>query len=147
MTAQQSAPGVDEIAAVPPARAGEAPGDTALARSLQRMARGFGRATWLGRIGTRLGARGLGAVSVCAITVVMSLVFIILDHQAASWDQSHYLDLAYRYDASMLSGGVPSFIHQVRSIDPGRAPLYSILLMPIAQLFGRGRFGQYGSHS
>jgi 4-amino-4-deoxy-L-arabinose transferase-like glycosyltransferase len=73
---------------------------------------------------------------VYAAVLVLGVAFIVLDHHAPSWDQSHYLDVTFRYDSALLSGGVRSFLHQVQTLDPSRAPLFPVLMMPLTAVFG-----------
>jgi 4-amino-4-deoxy-L-arabinose transferase-like glycosyltransferase len=78
----------------------------------------------------------LVATAVYAAVLALGLAFIVLDHHAPSWDQSHYLDVTFRYNSALVSGGVRSFLHQVQALDPSRAPLFPILMMPVTMVFG-----------
>jgi 4-amino-4-deoxy-L-arabinose transferase-like glycosyltransferase len=78
----------------------------------------------------------LAVAAVYLAVLGVHLAFIRMDNHAPSWDQSHYLHMTYRYDSAMLSGGIPSFIYQLRSFDPGRAPLFSVAMMPFTAVAG-----------
>lgn len=74
--------------------------------------------------------------SIYAAVIGVGLAFIHADHRPPAWDQAHYLHMTYRYDTSLVTGGVRSFVHELRSIDPGRAPLFSIAMMPFNAVLG-----------
>ena len=101
--------------------------DNATQSATTRLAQNATRTSrWLlcGRLATYVG------------TIGVSAIWVALDHRSPSWDQSHYLFMALHYWNAFLAGGVHPFIHLVRTIDPGRAPLYSIALMPFGAVFG-----------
>ncbi len=60
------------------------------------------------------------------------LVWILRDKTTPSWDQSHYLYMTWVYRHDLDWHGLHAMLHDLNTIDPGRGPMLSILLIPIS---------------
>jgi 4-amino-4-deoxy-L-arabinose transferase-like glycosyltransferase len=69
-----------------------------------------------------------------AITAV-HVVWVLRDHNAATWDDAHYLYLTWVYRRSLELHGPIEMVRSVYHVDPGRAPLLSVALIPFSYLF------------
>jgi hypothetical protein len=77
-------------------------------------------------------------VALVALITFVNFLWLVQDQSAPSWDQSHYLDLALQYRRALREHGLGSMIHAIYHADPGRAPLLSVLLVPLSFLFQPG---------
>ena len=60
------------------------------------------------------------------------------DNTAPQWDQGHYLFLSWLYQQALDHHGPIAFIRAVYTSDPSRAPLLSLLVLPLSYVFGPG---------
>ncbi len=75
---------------------------------------------------------------VVAASMLLTLAWIVRDRVAPAWDQSHYLWLTDSYVTALADGGIRAFDDVVYDLDPGRAPLHTLLLVPLTLLTGPG---------
>jgi 4-amino-4-deoxy-L-arabinose transferase-like glycosyltransferase len=79
-----------------------------------------------------------GRIAICVVAVGLAALWMHLDDVPPSYDQSHYLDVTLHYlrgfDAAGLRGLHGAMVSPLN--DPGRAPLYSLLMMPFFAVFG-----------
>jgi 4-amino-4-deoxy-L-arabinose transferase-like glycosyltransferase len=68
---------------------------------------------------------------VVGLVLAGNLVWILHDHQAPPWDQALYLHLSFVWRHSWHTGGLHRAVSAIYNTDPGRAPLYPLLLTPI----------------
>jgi 4-amino-4-deoxy-L-arabinose transferase-like glycosyltransferase len=73
---------------------------------------------------------------IIAGALILQMIWQIQDHAAASYDQSSYLSVAFDYVQSVRHGGWTSLPHTLLTRDPGRAPLYPLLIAPLIAVFG-----------
>ena len=85
----------------------------------------------------RLDPTGREAAIALAIAAALANgVWIFLDNSIPSWDQAHYLSVAIEYKRVLQSGGPIDLLRTIHAADPGRGPLFTVLLMPFVYLFG-----------
>jgi len=72
-----------------------------------------------------------------AVTLI-NVLWVLRDRSAPSWDQSHYLYLAWAFQQALDHHGPVGFLHAVYTTDPSHAPLLPILLVPLSYVFGPG---------
>ena len=81
--------------------------------------------------------RTVSAILVLVLTAANG-VWIFFDNATPSWDQSHYLDVAWQYRQALNRHGIHGLAHTLYFVDPSHAPLYSLLLLPFLYVFGDG---------
>jgi hypothetical protein len=69
---------------------------------------------------------------------VVNAWWAIRDHATPSWDQSHYLWLTLSYQQALDHHGPVSLVRAIYTLDPGRAPLFTIAMLPFAYVFHSG---------
>ncbi len=79
---------------------------------------------------------GLGLLAL-AMIVAQSL-WVSMDKQPPSWDPAHYLDLTLGHERALQSRGLSGFFSDVITSDPVRAPLLTMLAVPIFLVAGPG---------
>jgi hypothetical protein len=72
------------------------------------------------------------AVLLTGLFTLANLLWVVRDRTTPSYDQSHYLYMTWVYRHDLDWSGVHAMIHDLRGIDPGRAPMYPVLMIPIA---------------
>ncbi len=72
------------------------------------------------------------------VMMVAEAIWVYMNKQAPSWDPAHYLDLALSHERALRSGGVPRFLSDVDAADRVRAPLLTMLAVPVFLLAGVG---------
>ena len=72
------------------------------------------------------------------VVASMSLTafWIKVDRLPPAWDQSHYLDVALDLVKGFEAGGFRGLGHEVLTVDPQRAPLLPLALVPFFLIFG-----------
>ncbi len=65
-------------------------------------------------------------------------VWLLLDRNSPSYDQASYLRLTVLYNRAVSDAGPDVLFETVRTMDPGRGPLYTVALMPWLAVFGDG---------
>jgi 4-amino-4-deoxy-L-arabinose transferase-like glycosyltransferase len=84
-----------------------------------------------------LDPRGIRAAIVLSLFgSVANGVWIFIDNSAPSWDQSHYLDVAWQYQQALNYHGFVSFLQTIHHADPSHGPLFTIFILPFFYLFG-----------
>lgn len=68
--------------------------------------------------------------------ILLQVVWQLRDHAAASYDQSSYLRIAHYYVDVYDRRGLTSIPRAILDRDPGRAPLYPLLITPLVGLVG-----------
>jgi hypothetical protein len=66
----------------------------------------------------------------------LTALWIKVDRLPPAWDQSHYLDLALDLVKGFEEHGLRGLGHEVLTVDPQRAPLLPLALVPFFLLFG-----------
>jgi 4-amino-4-deoxy-L-arabinose transferase-like glycosyltransferase len=88
--------------------------------------------SWLDPTGRRAG------LLLAIVAALFNGIWILLDHSVPSWDQSHYLDVAWQYKQALDINGVHSLLGTIHNLDPSRGPLFPVLLFPLSYIFGSG---------
>jgi 4-amino-4-deoxy-L-arabinose transferase-like glycosyltransferase len=78
------------------------------------------------------------AVVLALVITLCDLLWVLRDHTAPSWDQSHYLFLTWTYQQSLDHHGPIAMIRALYDTDPSRAPLLSLAMLPFAYVLGQG---------
>jgi len=78
------------------------------------------------------------AIVLTAAVTLVNMIWVLRDSTAPSWDQSHYLNLTWYYQQALDHHGPGALLHAVYTSDPSRAPLLSLLMLPLAYVFGPG---------
>jgi len=73
-----------------------------------------------------------------ALITVVNALWALRDHTTPSWDQSHYLTLTLIYQAALDHHGPVAMIHALYNTDPGRAPLFTLAMLPFSYPFHGG---------
>jgi len=72
-----------------------------------------------------------GGVSiVVGLAMLGNLLWILRDHQSPTWDQAHYLDIAWVVRQAFSTSGLTAGISAIYHTDPSYAPLYMLLIQP-----------------
>jgi 4-amino-4-deoxy-L-arabinose transferase-like glycosyltransferase len=79
-----------------------------------------------------------GRIAICVVAVGLTGLWMQLDSVPPSYDQSHYLDITLHYLRGFSADGLGGLHDAMVSPlnDPGRAPLYSLLMVPFFAAFG-----------
>lgn len=72
----------------------------------------------------------LMAAAFAIFAALANAIWIPLDNATPAWDQAHYLDVAWQYKQALGSEGFVSMFESIRSLDPSRGPLFSLMLLP-----------------
>jgi 4-amino-4-deoxy-L-arabinose transferase-like glycosyltransferase len=67
---------------------------------------------------------------VLGIVLVSNFIWLARDHQAPAWDQAHYLHVSFQWRHALSAGGFGDFVSSFYDTDPGRAPLYVLVITP-----------------
>ncbi len=78
------------------------------------------------------------SIGLVVASTVADLAWVLRDHTSPSWDQSHYLFLTWTYQQALDHHGPLALLRAVYGTDPSRAPLLSVLLLPLAYVLGPG---------
>lgn len=79
------------------------------------------------------------ALAILALAMIVAQsVWVYMDKQPPSWDPAHYLDLTLGHERALQSRGLPGFFSDVIASDPVRAPLLTMLAVPIFLVAGPG---------
>ena len=76
------------------------------------------------------------AIALAIVAALANGVWIFLDRSIPSWDQAHYLSVAIEYKRALQSGGPIDLLRTIHAADPGRGPLFTVLLLPFVYVFG-----------
>jgi hypothetical protein len=66
----------------------------------------------------------------------LTAVWIKVDRSPPAWDQSHYLDVALDFAKGFEERGLRGLGHEILTIDPERAPLLPLAMVPFFLLLG-----------
>jgi hypothetical protein len=78
------------------------------------------------------------AVGLVALITLINGLWAVRDHTTPSWDQSHYLTLTLIYQTALDHHGPVAMIHALYNTDPGRAPFFTLAMLPFAYPFHGG---------
>jgi 4-amino-4-deoxy-L-arabinose transferase-like glycosyltransferase len=78
------------------------------------------------------------ALALASLIGLSNLAWTIRDNTTPSWDQSHFLYLTWVYQHALDHHGIAAFVRAVYRTDPGRAPLFSVFMMPFTYILGQG---------
>ncbi len=70
--------------------------------------------------------------------MVAETLWVYRDDTPPSWDQAHYLNLTLTHKEALLSGGLPKFFSSLIGLQRTRAPLLTMLTVPVFVIFGAG---------
>ncbi|HVT56978.1 MAG TPA: glycosyltransferase family 39 protein [Thermoanaerobaculia bacterium] len=68
--------------------------------------------------------------------MALTALWIKIDRLPPAWDQSHYLDVALDLVKGLEEHGLRGLGHEILTIDPERAPLLPLAMVPFFLLFG-----------
>ncbi len=83
-------------------------------------------------------ASWLPAAGLAFLVTAVSASWALRDNASPQWDQGHYLFLSWVYQQALDHHGPIALIRAVYTADPSRAPLLSLLVLPLSYLFGPG---------
>ena len=83
-------------------------------------------------------ASWLPAAGLAFLVTAVSASWALRDNVSPQWDQGHYLFLSWVYQQALDHHGPIALIRAVYTADPSRAPLLSLLVLPLSYLFGPG---------
>jgi Dolichyl-phosphate-mannose-protein mannosyltransferase len=78
------------------------------------------------------------AVGLVALITLINASWALRDHTTPSWDQSHYLTLTLIYQHALDHHGPVALIRALYTTDPGRAPFFTLAMLPFSYLFHSG---------
>ena len=78
------------------------------------------------------------AVALTLVFTVIDAVWAANDHTGPSWDQSHYLTTTWVFQQALDHHGPVGLIRAIYTTDPGRAPLFQILMLPFSYVYHDG---------
>jgi 4-amino-4-deoxy-L-arabinose transferase-like glycosyltransferase len=72
------------------------------------------------------------------IITAINAVWVARDHTGPSWDQSHYLTITWMFQQALDHHGPVALVRAIYTIDPGRAPLFVVAMLPFSYIFHNG---------
>ena len=78
------------------------------------------------------------AAGLTALITLVNVWWAVRDHATPSWDQSHYLTLTLIYQTALDHHGPAAMIRALYTTDPGRAPFFTLAMLPFSYPFHGG---------
>ncbi len=74
---------------------------------------------------------------VMAFSLINNLIWLRIDTRPPRWDEAHYLTMSVEYHRALASGGMPTFVRSLLTVDRTRPPLVPALGAVAFFLLGR----------